>query len=137
MEIRRPVITAHQVQEETTYPEREISAPSNPPGTVVDPDETAGLVNVLYHAQQTVIACADSVVRALDANDEEVAKFMEEAQRESVTRVSKAKVLLAARLQAEVLDRHGPHPIAAGHQLQNAEQPAEVSRPNAPVEGQS
>ena len=99
MEVKRAVMTAHP-QKPETFESSEHEPSSDQRRPVLDPDETAALVNILYHAQQTVAASADFIAGALDSNDEELASFMEESQRESSARVDKAKALLAARLHA-------------------------------------
>ena len=69
---------------------------------ILDKDETAGLVSVLYHAQQGVLAAERAIDEARDANDEELAQFLEASQREGAANVVRAKRLLLDRLQTEL-----------------------------------
>jgi hypothetical protein len=63
---------------------------------------------VLYHSQQALLTATQFIDAARDANDEELARFLEDAQREALARVAKAKQILGARLYVENRDTHGP-----------------------------
>ncbi len=81
--------------------------------SILDSDETAGLVAVLYHAQQGVLAAEHAVDEARDANDDELAQFLEATEREAAARADQAKRLLLVRLQEEL----GEAPV---HRLHDA-----------------
>ncbi|MEO6602382.1 MAG: hypothetical protein ABIQ16_21050 [Polyangiaceae bacterium] len=92
-----------------------------PPGggrraSILDTDETAGLVSVLYHAQQGVLAAERAIDDARDANDSELAQFLEATQREAAARADQAKRMLFVRLKTELgeADLHQPHQAAHG-----------------------
>jgi len=80
-----------------------------PPNTgrrlsILDADETVGLVSVLYHAQQGVLAADHAIDEARDVNDTELVQFLEATEREAAARADQAKRLLFARLQVELAD---------------------------------
>ncbi|MET0792868.1 MAG: hypothetical protein ABW061_15210 [Polyangiaceae bacterium] len=72
--------------------------------SILDTDETVGLVSVLYHAQQGVLAADLAVDEARDVNDSELVQFLEATEREAAARADQAKRLLFARLQVEFAD---------------------------------
>ena len=72
--------------------------------SILDADETVGLVSVLYHAQQGVLAADFAIDEARDINDTELVQFLEATEREAAARADQAKRLLFARLQAEFAD---------------------------------
>ena len=98
------------IRDSSEYPaiatdEGDTLPPSGGRGTsILDKDETVGLVQVLYHAQQGVLAAGNAVDDAREANDEELAQFLEASQRESAARAARAKQLLLRRLKAELGD---------------------------------
>ncbi|HEY3665090.1 MAG TPA: hypothetical protein VGL19_03780 [Polyangiaceae bacterium] len=77
---------------------RDTLPPSTSRPTVVEPDETAGLVSVLYHAQQSALQATRFANEAREAHDEELALFLEDSLRECESRIARAKRVLAARL---------------------------------------
>jgi hypothetical protein len=97
LEQKRPALTA-ALEHGPSEPERETMPPADS-RHFPDRDETAGLVSLLFHAQQAVQSAFRFIDEARDANDEELALFLEAAQREGMTRVDQAKSLLATRLQ--------------------------------------
>lgn len=103
----RPVIRTSAEHAPEVGDERDTLPPSGGRGTsILDRDETAGLVRVLYHAQQGVIAASGAIDDARDANDEELAQFLEASQRESAARAARAKQLLRSRLGSELDGDH-------------------------------
>lgn len=66
-----------------------------------EPDETYGLISVLYHALQGAETYAQYVADARRAGDEELVEFFEECQDEEADRAERAKQLLAARVATE------------------------------------
>ncbi len=121
MEAKRAVIVPH-ISAPTIEAEHDTLPPSAERRISLDPDETAGLVALLYHAQQSLITSGPAIDAARDANDEELAEFFEDAQRESLGRVARAKILLSARLYAETHNTHGPHPLADRAQMHDTAQ---------------
>jgi hypothetical protein len=102
--------TAREPQGRTPDVAHDTLPPSTSRPTTVEPDETAGLVSVLYHAQQSVLQSSRFAKDARDAHDEELALFLEESQRECESRIARAKRLLAARLsQASTVLIGQPH----------------------------
>jgi hypothetical protein len=77
---------------------RDTLPPSTSRPTVVEPDETAGLMSVLYHAQQSAAQSTRFANEAREANDEELALFLDDNVRECESRIARTKRMLAARL---------------------------------------
>ena len=102
--------TAREPQSHNADVARDTLPPSTSRPTTVEPDETAGLVSVLYHAQQSALESSRFAKDARDAHDEELALFLEQSRRECESRIARAKRLLAARLsQASTVSLGQPH----------------------------
>jgi ABC-type Zn2+ transport system substrate-binding protein/surface adhesin len=63
-------------------------------------DEDYALISVLYHALQGADTIAQYIEDAREANDEELASFLEETREVYVAQANEAKQLLADRLEA-------------------------------------
>lgn len=129
MNVKRSVIVAHPDTSEAVETTHDTLPPSDARRVALDPDETAPLVSILHHVQQAVAASADALVSAFDANDEELARFFEDTQRESLARAEEAKRLLCARLHSETGDSHGgpAAPRQSQAVLTNADEDCESS----------
>ena len=102
---KRPAIRTSDEHPAGRNVHRDTPVPSSGPRfSVLDEDETVGLVSVLFHAQQGVIAADCAVDDARDANDLELVQFLEATEREAAARADQAKRLLFARLQAQFAD---------------------------------
>ena len=77
---------------------RDTLPPSTSRPIAVEPDETLGLVSVLYHAQQSSAESTRAANEARAAHDEELALFLDDSTRECESRIARTKRLLAARL---------------------------------------
>jgi rubrerythrin len=64
-------------------------------------DHTYGLVSVLYHALQGAETYIQYIQDAQEAGDEALVSFFRECQEEERDRASRAKLLLAERLEDE------------------------------------
>lgn len=106
MNLRRPAIKmSHEDADQTLDSERDTLPPSGGRRALsLGEDETVGLVSVLFYAQQAAVEANAFISDAEDANDAELAHFLEDSRRESLARVEHAKRLLLARLQAEAGD---------------------------------
>ncbi len=98
MEQKRPALTAPIVRPRGEANAEGDTFPLSASRHFIERDETAGLVGILFHAQQAVLLAGNCADDARDANDDELALFLEEAQRESSARAERAKRLLAQRL---------------------------------------
>ncbi|MES1173289.1 MAG: hypothetical protein ABUL62_03090 [Myxococcales bacterium] len=102
---KRPAIRTSDEHDNGLEAERDTLPPSGGRRlSILDEDETVGLVSVLFHAQQGVIAADCAIDDARDANDTELVQFLEATEREAAARADQAKRLLFARLQAEFAD---------------------------------
>lgn len=74
----------------------------------LDPAETQdheyALVSVLYHSLQGAQACEQYVGDAERAGDEELAKFFQDCVEEQQQRATRAKQLLAGRMEVDDAD---------------------------------
>lgn len=102
MDQQRPAITLSD--EKTHYEaDRDTLPPSGGrPMAYVDKDETVGLITLLHHAQQATLEATRHIDEARDANDEELAGFLEGSLRVDLKRIAQAKQLLLRRLQDEL-----------------------------------
>lgn len=125
---KRPAIRTSDEHDSGLDVERDTLPPSGGRRlSILDEDETVGLVSVLFHAQQGVLAADGAIDEARDANDEELVLFLEATEREAAARANQAKRLLFARLQAEFADeaRRGLHEAPHGrlHYVSTPDEP--------------
>ncbi len=110
MQTKRAALTAAVGHFPSPGPNHGDTLPPSPDRHFVERDETIGLVSLLFHAQQAMLVAVKGADEARDANDEELALFLEEAQRESYARAERAKPLLLTRLQAAEARRDSLEP---------------------------
>lgn len=107
MDAQRPAIKLSdethppvEAERDTLPPVGDTLPPSGDrPLAFVDKDETVGLVALLHHAQQATARAGQYIDEARDANDEELATFLEGSLRLDLNRIEQAKRLLLARLE--------------------------------------
>ena len=90
-----------EAERDTLRPIGDTLPPSGDRVTFVDKDETVGLVALLHHAQHATLSAARHIDEARDANDEELASFLEASLKLDLKRIAQAKQLLLTRLQAD------------------------------------
>jgi hypothetical protein len=114
MDQKRPTI-ALTLENEAVEAERDTLPPSGGrPLQFIDKDETVGLITLLHHAQQATLEASRHIDAARDANDEELASFLEGSLRLDLRRIAQAKKLLLKRLHEEV-EAEGPSSSDATH----------------------
>ncbi len=72
--------------------------------TKVEPDETYGLISVLYHALQGAETCDQYISDAQKASASELVSFFEDYQEQQQVLAARAKQLLADQLENEIED---------------------------------
>lgn len=70
----------------------------------VEPDETYGLVSVLYHSLQGADTCNQYISDARRASATELVSFFQDYQRQQQQLAERAKQLLAEQLEDEIDD---------------------------------
>lgn len=91
-------------QQENIHTQKQRGNAKNTGNTKVEPDETYGLISVLYHALQGAETCAQYISDAEKANARDLVSFFEEYQQQQQLLAARAKQLLANQLEDELED---------------------------------